>query len=108
MRTSSRYLGYCLVLASSVAFAAPPASKNPNRIEPPPPPGLNDPGVETPATPADPAAPPDAGKSDNDPLAPLPKPDTRPVRDKGSRDAAANSERIAQSQMTSRQQGTDT
>ena len=51
-----------------------------------------------------PAASPQAT---TDPLAPLPRPDSRLVRDKASRQAAANAERIAASDVTRRQQGDD-
>ena len=74
-----------------------------------PPPGLHDPGVMSqPAVnaQADEAAP--ASSAEVDPLSPLPKPDSRLVRDKASRDASANAQRIAASEITTRQQGTDT
>jgi hypothetical protein len=76
----------------------------------PPPPGLNDPGVSTPQTtpPNEAPAVPPAADANNDPLAPLSKPDARLVRDKASRDAAATSQRIAASDVTTRKQGTDT
>ena len=109
MRISGRFVLPCLVAASSLAFAAPPAPKGPAKMEPPPPPGLNDPGVETPApAPGQEANPTPTEQADSDPLAPLPKPDTRPVRDKATRDAAANNDRVAQSQVTKHQQGNDT
>jgi hypothetical protein len=93
-------------LAWGMAAAAPP-----QQAEAPPPPGMDDPGVKTDAATV-PAAQGDAGAVDaqatQDPLAPLPKPDARLVRDKASRDAAATSQRIAGSDVTRRQQGNDT
>lgn len=77
----------------------------------PPPPGLNDPGVSTPAQDAvksDTPAAASAATENADPLAPLPKPDSRLVRDKASRDATANAQRIAASEKTTRKQGDDT
>ncbi len=69
---------------------------------------MNDP-ASAPATPQA-AAPTDAQApaSADDPLAPLPKPDARLVRDKASRDAAAMQERDAASDITRRKQGDDT
>ena len=55
----------------------------------------------------DPAAAPGETVSE-DPLAPLPKPDARLVRDKASRESAATKERIAASDVTRRQQGAET
>lgn len=86
------------------------AGKPPAKADVPPPPGMNDPGVATnaptPTAPQDePAAPPAAN---DDPLAPLPKPDARLARDKASRDASANTQRIAGSDVTRRKQGEDT
>lgn len=74
----------------------------------PPPPGLDDPGVATAAAPAqaEPAA--SAAATDEDAFAPLPKPDSRLVRDKASREAVADRARMASSEVTTRQQGTDT
>ena len=43
-----------------------------------------------------------------DPLAPLPKPDARLVRDRASRDASATAQRVSASQITTRKQGSDT
>ena len=92
--------------AWGMAAAAPP-----QQVEAPPPPGMDDPGVKTDAA-TEPAAQGEAGAVDTqatqDPLAPLPKPDARLVRDKASRDAAATSQRIAGSDVTRRQQGDDT
>lgn len=93
-----------MIVAS--APAAPPSGK-PQPAEVPPPPGLDDPGVETTTAvkDADPEAAPQAAQ---DPLAPLPKPDSRLVRDKASRDRAATAERVAASDVSSRRQGDDT
>lgn len=103
---ASAALALATGLAASSALAA---GKKPAAIDVPPPPGLNDPGVSTPQTaaPADAAAAPVA-RADDDPLAPPPKPDARLVRDKASRDASSNAQRIANSQVTTRKQGTDT
>lgn len=93
---------------SAGAFAAPPAGK-PQPAEVPPPPGLNDPGVEATAVARDAAANTEsAPQAAQDPLAPLPKPDSRLVRDKASRDRAATAERVAASDVSSRKQGDDT
>ena len=101
---STSLLAACFACAT--AFAAPP-----QQGDAPPPPGIDDPGVASDAA----QSPPVAGESApatrqavEDPLAPLPKPDARLVRDKASREAAANSERIAASDVTRRQQGEDT
>lgn len=97
-----------LVLAANAGAA----EKKPPKAEAPPPPGLNDPGVSTPAAgQKDAEAGAEAApvpQADQDPLAPLPKPDSRLVRDKASRDAAANTERAAASEVTTRKQGDDT
>lgn len=93
-------------LAWGTATAAPP-----QQVEAPPPPGMDDPGVETDAADAPPAQDPAAAPGETvseDPLAPLPKPDARLVRDKASRESAATKERIAASDVTRRQQGQDT
>ena len=113
MQPNRRPLFFSAVLAVAAslavnAFAADP--KPANKADVPRPPGLNDPGVSTPAANAAPgaaAATTDA-TAEEDPLAPLPKPDARLVRDKASRDAAANKERIAASDVTTRKQGDDT
>lgn len=102
------------LLAASLAFGVSNAfatdAKQAGKADIPPPPGMNDPGVSASAhdavKPDAPAASPAA--ADEDPLAPLPKPDARLVRDKASRDAAANAQRIAASDKTTRRQGTDT
>lgn len=96
-----------LFLAAAQAFAAPP-SDTPKAADVPPPPGMNDPGVAAPTPVAQEAAQPAPAQQAQDPLAPLPKPDNRLVRDKASRDAAANRDRIATSDVTKRQQGSDT
>jgi hypothetical protein len=106
MRTFSRFAPLGMMLVCALALAAPPELKGPP-IEAPPPPGIDDPGVKS-AAPleAQEAAPAPAGAED--PLAPLPKPDTRLVRDKAARTNAATSERVAASEVTTRRQGTDT
>src|SRR5450759_4067809 len=77
-------------LAASDAVAVDP---QPTKSNVPRPPGLNDPGVSTTAS----APPKDAtnGATDDaneDPLAPVAKPDARLARDKASRDASATAE----------------
>jgi hypothetical protein len=97
------------VFALLAASASQAAQKPPGKTDVPPPPGMNDPGVATSAP--TPAAPPDEAATpaaNDDPLAPLPKPDARLVRDKASRDANANTQRIAGSDVTRRKQGQDT
>lgn len=92
--------------ACAVATAAPP-----QQVDAPPPPGMDDPGVKTDAAsiPAGQAEPRAAdGRDAQDPLAPLAKPDSRLVRDKASRDAAALNQRMAASSVMRRQEGTDT
>jgi hypothetical protein len=90
----------------TAAFAA---DRKPVKADIPPPPGMNDPGVSTQAPPQDGQDKAAAAKADgDDPLGPLPKPDSRLVRDKASRDAAANAQRVAASNVTKRQQGDDT
>jgi hypothetical protein len=110
MSSIIRVLGAALLAAAvGSAVAAQPAQK-PTKADVPPPPGMNDPGVTTPASsappPDAPAAAPDA--NDEDPLAPLPKPDSRLVRDKASRNNVANEQRMAASEVTRRTQGNDT
>ncbi|HVT31829.1 MAG TPA: DUF2782 domain-containing protein [Rhodanobacteraceae bacterium] len=111
MRTIRWLAPLPMVLASALALAAPPESGKIPKADAPPPPGLDDPGVETPAEkPAD-AAQPAAATADDaaaDPLAPLPKPDTRLVRDRADRDRAAVAQRMAMSDKTTRRQGEDT
>lgn len=109
MTTRFRPLFAALCVAGAFGFAAADAAERKPKAEVPPPPGLNDPGVGTPAAPAqDGAEPASAPQADQDPLAPIPKPDARLVRDKASRDRAANAERVAASDVTTRQQGDDT
>jgi len=93
-----------LVFAAGIALAG----QRERKADAPPPPGMNDP-ASAPATPqaAPPAETTESTKAD-DPLAPLPKPDARLVRDKASRDAAATQERIGASDITRRRQGGDT
>jgi hypothetical protein len=95
-----------LFLAASAALAA---DQKPPKSNAPPPPGINDPGVSatTPAQQNQDAANA-APTVDQDPLAPLPKPDSRLVRDRASRDADANTARMASSEVTRRKQGDDT
>ncbi|HEY0178033.1 MAG TPA: DUF2782 domain-containing protein [Dokdonella sp.] len=104
--SAAALLAAMLGVAAGAAYAADP--KKPPKADVPPPPGLNDPGVETTrdAPPADAAG--TAASASDDPLAPLPKPDSRLVRDKASRDTAASPQRIAASEVTRRQQGDDT
>jgi hypothetical protein len=84
---------------SAAAIAAPPV-----KSDLPPPPGLHEPtAASTPQAPAESAA---TAAPVDDPLAPLPKPDARLVRDKASRDASP--ERVAASEVTKRLQGKDT
>ena len=94
-----------LFLTVSAALAA---DQKPPKSNAPPPPGINDPGVSTPAAGQDPAAANATPTADQDPLAPLPKPDSRLVRDRASRDADANTARMASSEVTRRKQGDDT
>jgi hypothetical protein len=113
MRTFSRLALLSMVIGSTFAFADPPDLKGPPvKAEAPPPPGINDPGVTTAEPPAaQQGAAQAAAAADNnavDPLAPLPKPDTRIVRDKSARDASANSQRVAASEVSTRKQGSDT
>lgn len=107
MNRSAVLLAILFVAVCASALAAPPSSK-PQPAEVPPPPGMNDPASATPTTPAQDDAQNAPARQAQDPLAPLPKPDNRLVRDKASRDAAANRERIAASDVTRRQQGSDT
>lgn len=94
-----------LLLAATQALAAPPSEK-PKPADVPPPPGMNDAGAAASTPVAQDTDAPAAAQQD--PLAPLPKPDNRLVRDKASRDATANRDRIAASDVTKRQQGSDT
>lgn len=109
MTQKFRPLFTVLLVAGALALATADAAERKPKAEVPPPPGLNDPGVGTAAqdqAAAEPAAAPPAAA--DDPLAPPPKPDARLVRDKASRDRAANAERVAASDVTTRQQGDDT
>ena len=102
-------LAIVLSLAGVFGLAhAQSGSRKPPPADIPPPPGLDDPGVSAVAPePGQPTtAEPRAGAEDA--FAPLPKPDSRLVRDKASREAAANKERVAASEVTTRQQGADT
>ena len=111
MRIISRFTLLSMFMGSSLAFGAPPTSQAPPKADAPPPPGLNDPGVSTPAAAQDTMAPAaaDATDADADPLAPLPKPDTRIVRSKVDRDPNATvTQRMAASEHTTRQQNGDT
>lgn len=117
MIRATLFAAFAALLGTGAPLAAPasdpvaPAPGVPADI--PPPPGIDDPGVGSalPAAAPEPAA---AGmpatESPPDATAPLPKPDTRLVRDKASRDAAsaASAERMAASEVTTRRQGTDT
>ena len=109
MRTLSRFALLPLaitVLGMAVAIAAPPSQAP--KADVPPPPGINDPGVTAaPAQQAQPAADGSA-PANADPLAPLPKPDTRLVRDRVDRDRDAMQRRMANSEHETRQQGDDT
>lgn len=108
MNRTAPLLAALLAVAAVHAFAAPPSDK-PKPAEIPPPPGMNDPGSAAPTPVAQDADAQSApAQQAQDPLAPLPKPDNRLVRDKASRDAAANRQRIAASDVTKRQQGSDT
>ncbi|WP_395679551.1 DUF2782 domain-containing protein [Dokdonella sp.] len=103
-----------LILPAAFALLAMGASqaaqKTPNKADVPPPPGINDPGVagNAPTPAAAQEAPAAAPAANDDPLAPLPKPDARLVRDKASRDKAAGDDRIASSEVVKRKQGDDT
>ena len=112
MRTWSRFVLLSMVFGTTVAIAGMADPKAPPKADAPPPPGLNDPsGTASKPQPAqDAAAVGTAGvqAADTDPLAPLPKPDTRIVRDRADRDPQAMQTRMAASEHTTRQQGTDT
>lgn len=105
LRLSFAFL-VALGLGLGSARAADP--QRPPKADIPPPPGLNDPGVDTSATPPAAAAAAAPASEAVDPLAPLAPPDARLVRDKASRDAAATNARMAASEVTTHQQGTDT
>lgn len=102
-------VSFASVLFVALMGSATAADRAPAKADVPPPPGMNEPGVTTTAPPAakeEPAAAPAA--TGDDPLAPLPKPDARLVRDKASRDKAATDDRVARSEVTKRKQGDDT
>ena len=106
MRIIGRFALLSMFMGSSLVFGAPPDSTAPPKADIPPPPGINDPGVA--ASPAQ--ALPAAGATepgDADPLAPLPKPDTRIVRSKADRDPTV-AQRMATSEHLTRQQDGDT
>lgn len=111
MKTNARLMLLSVALATACfSLDAAAVGGKAAKAEVPPPPGLNDPGVDASAAPnaQDAAAAAEAPQSSDDPLAPLPKPDSRLVRDKASRDRAAAAERVAASEITTRKQGDDT
>jgi hypothetical protein len=110
MKPTLRLLAIAALLATAASFAAGAAQKKPTNADAAPPPGLDDPGVTASkdAAPVKDTVAPPAAPVDEDPLAPLPKPDARLVRDKASRDASSNAQRIADSEVTTRKQGDDT
>jgi hypothetical protein len=109
MTPKFRLLFAALLAVVLVGTTSAIAAERKPKAEVPPPPGIDEPGVQTQApAAANEAAPANAAQADVDPLAPLPKPDARLVRDKASRDRAANAERVAASEITTRQQGDDT
>ncbi|MEO7431851.1 MAG: DUF2782 domain-containing protein [Dokdonella sp.] len=102
-------LSICLFLvAVSIAGVSHAVDKKPGRADVAPPPGMNDPGVTSTETATPGSDPSTANAVSEDPLAPLPKPDARLARDKASRDASTSTQRIANSEVTRRQQGDDT
>ena len=110
MRKTRRFalLPIPMLLGATLAFAADP--QRPPKVDPPPPPGIDAPGVTTPstATPAGTVANAAAPASDQNPLAPLPAPDTSLVRDRSDRDPDAMRRRMADSEHTVREQDGDT
>ncbi|MEO5622360.1 MAG: DUF2782 domain-containing protein [Dokdonella sp.] len=98
-----------LAAAGLFATGAIAADPRPTKADVPPPPGMDDAGVSAAAASAPSAdtVAPVEGQT-QDPLAPLPKPDARLVRDKASRDVSATEQRIAGSNVTTRKQGSDT
>jgi len=112
MRTQSRFallpiaVAAAFAMTAGLAIAAPPDKTVP-KADVPPPPGINDPGVSAAPAQAQPAAG-TTEQGDADPLAPLPKPDTRLVRDRVDRDPDAMNRRMANSDHVTRQQGDDT
>ena len=107
-----RPLFVSVLLAAGLALTASNAGATdplPPKSATPPPPGMNDPGVTSQSPVAAGAETRNAPASvADDPLSPPPKPDSRLVRDKASRDASATAQRVAASQVTTRKQGTDT
>lgn len=93
-----------LFLAAGLVMQTGHAAPPPDDI--PPPPGLDEPGVTTAAEAPPPAESADAATAD-DPLAPLPRPDSRLVRDRASR-GMPDAHRVAASEVTTRQVGEDT
>lgn len=110
MGTLSRFVLLSLVFGTTVAIAGMADPKGPPKADAPPPPGINDPGVVPTPNPVTQDAPAAAAApaNDADPLAPLPKPDTRIVRDRADRDPQAMQQRMASSEHTTRHQGSDT
>lgn len=108
MKPTLRIVAISALLVIAASLGAHAAQPKPTHADAAPPPGLDDPGVTSKeSTPAPDAAVP-ARQADPDPLAPLPKPDARLVRDKASRDASSNAQRIADSDVTTRKEGNDT
>jgi hypothetical protein len=108
MNSTVRIVAIAALLVAAASSGAHAAQQKPTHADAAPPPSLDDPGVTSKeSAPAQDAAAP-ARQADPDPLAPLPKPDARLVRDKASRDASANAQRIAESEVTTRKQGDDT
>ncbi|MEO5624761.1 MAG: DUF2782 domain-containing protein [Dokdonella sp.] len=109
MKPILRTLVIAALFASAASFSVGAAQKKPTDANAAPPPGLDDPGVTSKeAAPVKDATSAPVAPTDADPLAPLPKPDARLVRDKASRDASANAQRIADSEVTTRKEGDDT
>jgi len=109
MRKASRFalLSIPMLLGATLVLAADP--QRPPKADPPPPPGINAPGVTTPAPAnAQGATPADAAATDQDPLAPVAQPDTRLVRDRSERDPDAMRRRMADSEHVTREQDGDT
>jgi hypothetical protein len=101
-------VSFASVLLATAMGAAIAADRAPAKADVPPPPGMNEPGVTTAPQSAPAEQPAAAPAPSDDPLAPLPKPDARLVRDKASRDKAATDDRIARSEIVKRKQGDDT
>ncbi len=97
-----------LLPLAGLALAQTP--KTSTRVEPPPPPALEDKGIyATPDAANDNVAAAEAAAQAAPSVTQAPdKPDTRLVRDKPARQEAAVKERIAASQLTVRQEGEDT